>query len=232
MFKERLAKKFEQMNMELDEQTINRLSVYFDMLVEWNKHVNLTAVTDPEEAAAKHFADSASALYLLPQSAKCIDVGTGAGFPGLVAAIIRPDISIVLMDSLKKKLNFIDAVILETKIQNAVTLHSRAEDAARNKDYRQKFDIVFARAVAYLSVTLEYCIPFLKKGGMLVYYGGPSAKIGEVQNVSKLLGADSPEVKNANVPGLNHYLVTIRKIKDTPSQYPRKAGIPAKEPLK
>lgn len=210
---------------------------YRELLLQWNENVNLTAITDPEEIRIKHFEDSLTCLEtdLFVPGAKVIDVGTGAGFPGLPLAMARPDISVTLLDSLKKRLLFLDEVIRETETQNAVTVHARAEDGGRDKKLREQFDIVVSRAVSRLSVLCEYTLPYLKVGGTLIAMKGPSAEeeLTEAQNAISVLGGGEAMLQKTNLEdeSLSHCLVLIKKVRPTPTIYPRKAGTPTKNPL-
>ena len=187
----------EEFGLQLDETAINRLNTYGNMLVEWNEKMNLTAITEPEEVLYKHFFDCL--LFFknvdVKQGAKVIDVGTGAGFPGMVLKIARPDIELTLMDGLNKRLTFLNAVLTELNLK-ADTVHMRAEDGGKNKDYREKYDIACARAVANLPVLCEYCIPFVKIGGQFVAMKGSAAKeeLDAATNAYKILGCESPTI--------------------------------------
>ena len=214
-----------------------KLEQYRDLLLEWNEHVNLTAITDPEEIRIKHFEDSLTCLKtdLFTSGVKVIDVGTGAGFPGLPLAMARPDISVTLLDSLKKRLSFLDEVIRQTDTKNAVTVHARAEDGGRDKKLREQFDIVVSRAVSRLSVLCEYTLPYLKVGGTLIAMKGPSAEeeLAEAKNAISVLGGGEATLQKTALEdeSLSHCLVLIKKVRPTPTTYPRKAGTPTKNPL-
>ncbi len=214
-----------------------KLERYRDLLLEWNKNVNLTAITDPDEIRIKHFEDSLTCLEtgLFFPDAKVIDVGTGAGFPGLPLAMARPDISVTLLDSLKKRLLFLEEVIAQTDTKNAKTVHARAEDGGRDKQLREQFDIVVSRAVSRLSVLCEYTLPYLKVGGTLIAMKGPSAQeeLQEAQNAIKVLGGGEASLQKTALEddSLSHCLVLIKKVRPTPTTYPRKAGTPTKNPL-
>ena len=214
-----------------------KLERYRDLLLEWNENVNLTAITDPDEIRIKHFEDSLTCLEtgLFFPGAKVIDVGTGAGFPGLPLAMARPDISVTLLDSLKKRLLFLDEVITQTDTTNAKTVHARAEDGGRDKKLREQFDIVVSRAVSRLSVLCEYTLPYLKVGGTLIAMKGPSAEeeLAEAQNAIKVLGGGEVTLQKTALEdeSLSHCLVMIKKVRPTPTTYPRKAGTPTKNPL-
>lgn len=214
-----------------------KLEQYRDLLLEWNENINLTAITDPEEIRIKHFEDSLTCLEtgLFMPGVRVIDVGTGAGFPGLPLAMARPDISVTLLDSLKKRLLFLDEVIRVTDTQNAVTVHARAEDGGRDKKLREQFDIAVSRAVSRLSVLCEYTLPYLKVGGSLIAMKGPSAEeeLAEAKKAIAILGGGEAILQKTNLEdeNLSHCLIIIKKVRPTPTTYPRKAGTPTKNPL-
>lgn len=219
----------------LDETALDRLDLYAEMLVETNKSLNLTAITEPDEILYKHFIDSLSLLTCLEfkENAMVIDVGTGAGFPGVVLLIARPDLRMTLLDGTNKRLVFIGNV-LDALGLNANIVHMRAELAGRDKNFREQFDIVTARAVANLNTLSEYCMPFVKIGG----YFAPmkSAKTDEeVTNASgaiKLLGGEIEEIKELNIENCGErYVVLTKKISQTPSKYPRASAQISKKPL-
>lgn len=211
---------------------------YYEMLVEWNKVMNLTGITDYDEVNLKHFTDSLTLVRSVDMDSisSLIDIGTGAGFPGMPVKIAFPHIKVVLLDSLNKRIKFLNAVIEELELENVKTLHGRAEDYAKKEEYREKFDICTSRAVANLSTLSEYCIPFIKTGGRFISY--KSAESGEEIEESKkaieILGGKIVKTDKfllANTD-IRRALVVIRKERNTPKKYPRKAGVPAKEPLK
>lgn len=225
-------------NIDITENQQNNFKIYMDTLLEYNKVMNLTAIQDPEEIYTKHFLDSLSCLLvdeLKTEGLKAIDVGTGAGFPSIPIKIMRPDIKMTMLDSLNKRINFLKEVGARVGLDNAEYLHSRAEDAGSNPKYREQYDIVLSRAVASLPVLLEYCSPFLKKGGYFICQKGPAAK-SEVEQAKKalaVLGCSLEYIKEIDIPytDLNHNILVIKKISNTPKNYPRKAGKPSKEPL-
>lgn len=209
---------------------------YYEMLVEKNKVMNLTAITEFREVIKKHFIDSLSLVKVLQlTNQKILDLGTGAGFPGIPLKIVFPDTDIVLLDSLKKRLIFLDEVIEKLGLKQVKTLHGRAEDYGRDNIYREKFDLTVSRAVAKLSSLSEYCIPFVKQGGYFISY--KSGKVEEELEISKkafhLLGANVENVSEFMLPGtdIERSLVVIKKTSLTPKIYPRNAGKPSKEPL-
>jgi len=210
---------------------------YFELLCEWNEKINLTAITEEDEVAVKHFLDSLNAANgIVSGNMRVIDVGTGAGFPGLPVKIANPDIELTLVDSLQKRINFLDEVVSSLSLDNVETVHSRAEELGVNPDYREKYDICVSRAVANLTTLTELCLPFVKVGGLFVSLKGPKApeEAQEAQNAIKILGGSLVEIKSYDLSDtdLNHNIVIIKKISHTPTKYPRKAPKPAKEPLK
>jgi len=223
---------FAQLSLNVSDEQIDKLCRYAELLKLWNEKMNLTAICDDFGIATKHFLDSSTALLTNKVSGKVIDVGTGAGFPGLVLKILMPQIELTLLDSLAKRLTFLDAVAKELNIDIKL-VHARAEDGARQ--YREQFDTVVSRAVANMSVLSEYCLPFLKQGGNFLALKGPQVEE-ELQNAKRaiyVLGGDNAEVFTANIPqtDLNHKIVIIKKVRHTPQQYPRKAGIVTKSPI-
>lgn len=232
--RERLIKGFSELNMDVSEEQINKLIRYSELLVEWNEKMNLTAITEPIEIAEKHFLDSAMCLRT-GVSGNVIDVGTGAGFPGLVLKILNPEIKLCLLDSLQKRIGFLQAVCEELNLTDVKFVHARAEDGGQDKNLREKFDFAVARAVANLATLSEYCLPFVKTGGSFIAMKGPKAEeeIAQAGNaISKLGGEISSSLEQA-VPGTNffHVIISVKKIRQTPTQFPRKAGKPSKQPL-
>ena len=220
------------------EKAIDQFLAYMEGILSWNEKVNLTAITDREDFIRKHFLDSLTCCSFpeMEEANRIIDVGTGAGFPGIPLALMFPDKQFTLMDSLKKRLNIIDELTETLGINNVRTLHGRAEDLARMKEHREQYDLCVSRAVANLAVLSEYTLPFLKVGGSLLAYKGPEA-IQEIKSSGgaiRTLGGILSEERRVTIPGLetSHVILVIDKIKHTPSPYPRKAGTPAKEPLK
>jgi len=218
-----------------DETIVEQFKGYMEGILDWNEKINLTAITDKEEFIAKHFVDSVLCYgfkeYVNAES--IIDVGTGGGFPGIPLAIISPDKYFVLAYSLNKRLKVINTLTDELGIDNAETVHGRAEELAKNKHYRESFDLCISRAVANLAVLAEYCLPFIKKGGYLLAYKGPDAEeeLERAAKAIKVLGGKFNRIESVELDGYDHNIVVIEKIKDTPAKYPRKAGTPAKEPI-
>lgn len=211
---------------------------YYNMLVEWNKVMNLTGITEHSEVNLKHFTDSLAIARVVDMSkvSTLIDIGTGAGFPGLPIKIVYPDIKVTLLDSLNKRIKFLDAVTEELGLSDVQTLHGRAEDYAKNKEFREKFDICVSRAVANLSTLSEYCIPFIHNDGCFISYksGASDEEIMESEKAVSVLGGKIELIDKFQLPDtdMGRSLIKIRKIKKTPVKYPRKAGIPSKEPIK
>lgn len=228
------------LGMEITDETAGKLSQYYEMVVEKNKVMNLTAITEEEEFLAKHFVDSlslAKVCDLTKKDCHVIDVGTGAGFPGLVLAICFPELDMTLFDSLQKRLTFLEEVITELGLnrEHVRTLHGRAEDLGHDKKYRGSCDLVLARAVANLSTLSEYCIPLAKKGGQFIAYKTADAEkeAADSKKAITLLGGALTGVEKFTLPGTDYEraFIIIKKEKDTPAKYPRKAGTPQKEPL-
>ena len=235
---EALRKALETLGLPADEQTVNKYQQYMEGVLDWNEKVNLTNITDPEEFVIKHFIDSIiCACYPeFEEAQKIIDVGTGGGFPGIPLALAAPDKEFVLMDSLNKRLKIIDELCGQIGIGNVTTVHARAEELAKNKAYREQYDLCVSRAVANMAVLAEYCLPFIKVDGCLMAYKGPDAEreVEEARKALYLLGGQVEEIREGNLKefGIDHKVVIIKKVKNTPSKFPRKAGTPAKEPLK
>ena len=232
-----LKKTLEAMNIENSQELIEKFLIYMEGVLEWNEKVNLTTITDLDEFVIKHFIDSIICAnypeYI--NAAKIIDVGTGAGFPGIPLSIISPEKEFILMDSLNKRLKIIDELCQRADIKNVVTLHARAEELAKNKAHRERYDLCVSRAVANMAVLAEYCLPFIKVGGFLMAYKGPEAEneVREAEHALSLLGGRAEEIRNGNLKefGIDHKVVVIKKVSNTPSKYPRKPGTPTKEPL-
>ncbi len=224
-------------NIELTDAMLERFQIYTDMLLEYNSFMNLTAITDPYEVKIKHYLDSLTLLCenKLKTGDKVIDIGAGAGFPSLPNAIAREDVSFTMLDSLGKRVNFLNDVVNKLNLTNAVAIHSRAEDGGRDKNMREKYDVAVARAVADLAVLAEYALPFVKVGGYFLAMKGtaPEEEINNAKKAIKTLGGQIEKVDEIKIEplGLNHTIVVIKKIDKTPSTFPRKAGTPSKKPL-
>lgn len=230
-------KDLEELNIVLNEKQLCQFISYYELLIEWNHFMNLTAITDFNEVCKKHFIDSLSLVkaYDMSVSMSVIDIGTGAGFPGIPLKIVFPDLKITLLDSLNKRVSFLQNVIENIKLSNIEVLHGRAEDYAKKEKFREQYDLCVSRAVANLSTLSEYCIPFVKVGGCFISY--KSEKLTEeINDAGKAISILGGRVKNQvefQIPNSDIYrnLLTIYKEKETPANYPRKAGIPSKKPI-
>lgn len=224
-----------EIQIELTEIQIEKFLRYKDLLVEKNKCINLTAITEDKEIILKHFVDSLTINKFLDKNVKMIDVGTGAGFPGIPIKILREDVDVTLLDSLNKRVNFLNEVIDDLKLQKIEAIHGRAEDIAHKLEYREKFDVVTARAVANLATLSELCLPFVKQNGKFICMKGSSVEeIDEAKKALEVLGGNIVSVDKFLLPDsdIERNIVVIEKVKSTPNKFPRKAGTPAKEPIK
>ncbi|MCH5304006.1 MAG: 16S rRNA (guanine(527)-N(7))-methyltransferase RsmG [Ruminococcus sp.] len=221
--------------IDLSEEQALKFENYYKQLIEWNEKINLTRIIDPDEVSLKHFADSLTILKYcdIPENAAVIDVGTGAGFPGVPLKIYRPDINLTLLDSLNKRLNFLNTVSEQNKL-SVKTLHSRAEEAGRLKPERERYDIAVSRAVARLNTLCEYCLPFIKVGGSFVAMKGPNLteELSEAKSAIKILGGEVKSVNEFNLDTAGERtVVVIKKIKPTPNTYPRHGSKIKNKPL-
>ena len=237
MFKEELAKAATEYGISLSDTQMAQYNRYFELLVEWNEKINLTAITEPKEVAIKHIIDSITAYdkNLFQKGTTVIDVGTGAGFPGLPLKIFCPEIKLTLMDSLNKRIKFLQTVVEELGLKDVDCVHARAEEGARNKKYREAFDIAVSRAVARLPILCEYCLPFVKKGGHFIALKGMqyNDEAEEAAKAIKVMGGSHTEIRPVKLPELDdkRAVITITKTMPTPKAYPRKAGTPTKNPI-
>lgn len=228
MFKETLKKRMAEFNLQCSPTQLDQFTTFYEMLIEKNKVMNLTGITEPDEFAIKHIIDSLSCddPLIFKEGRNLIDVGTGAGFPGIPLAIMHPEVKITLFDSLQKRLRFLEEVITALNLNNVTTLHGRAEDMGQNKLYREQFDIATSRAVARLPILLEWSIPFIKKDGIFLALKGAIYKeeCNESTNALKTLGANLEQIKEVQLPSLEdkRAILYIKKIKNTPKRYPRK----------
>ena len=233
-----LQNALEQLNIPYTEETLEKYRLYMEGIIEWNEKVNLTSITDKDEFIKLHFVDSIMSVPTeeFQKANKIIDVGTGGGFPGIPLALAAPDKEFVLMDSLNKRIKIINQLCEEIGITNVTAVHARAEELAKNKAHRQNYDLCVSRAVANLSTLSEYCLPFIKQGGWFLSYKGPDTdkELADAKKAIKILGGqiDREELASLESSGLEHKIIFIKKVKDTPAKYPRKAGTPSKEPLK
>ena len=234
---EKFTEELANLGIELNEHQKEQFDQYYELLVEWNKVMNLTGITEYEEVNLKHFTDSLSIARVkdMHQVQSVIDIGTGAGFPGIPLKIVYPELEVVLLDSLNKRIKFLNAVIEELDLADVETLHGRAEDYAKRKEYREQFDLCVSRAVANLSTLSEYCIPFVKRNGYFVSYksGSSDEEIQQAEKAVNILGGKIEKTDKFLLPetDMGRALVNIKKIKITPAKYPRKAGMPSREPL-
>lgn len=232
-----LKEGFEQLKIPYDEKIENKFIKYRDLLKEWNQKINITSIEDDEDIYVKHFLDSVLLLNKknINEEKSIIDVGTGGGFPGLPLKIVNNNYKVTLLDSLRKRIDFLTIVANDLLLKEVDFIHGRAEDFGQNKNYREKYDICVSRAVAPLNVLSEYCLPFVKVGGYFAAYKSEniSAEITSSENAIKKLGAVIKEIQEINLPGtdINRKIVIIEKIEATNNKYPRKAGKPSKEPL-
>lgn len=227
-----------ELGIELSPTQIDQFLRYKQLLLQWNEKMNLTAIEEEVEIITKHFLDSITCLNAnyFQNNCKMIDIGTGAGFPGIPIKTVRPDINVTLLDSLNKRIHFLNEVIQALNFSNTEAIHGRAEDLAKNKLYRENFDIAISRAVANLSVLAEYCLPFVKNGGFFISMKGPNVEeeLKQARNAINILGGEIINLNLIKIPftEITHSLVIIKKVRQCPTKYPRKAGKPAKEPLK
>lgn len=235
---EPFLKDIKNLGLSLSERQAEQLIRYYEMIMKWNQVMNLTAITEFGDVMKKHFTDSLSLVkaYDMKGASSLIDVGTGAGFPGLVLKIAFPGCRVTLLDSLNKRIQFLNAVIKELGLTDVEAIHGRAEDLARPGELRESFDLCVSRAVANLATLSEYCLPFVKKGGFFISYKSEkiSEEMAEAENAIVLLGGKAEEKKEFLLPDSDIYrcLFVIKKVRETPKKYPRKAGLPGKEPLR
>lgn len=224
-----------ELHIPYDDDMIAKFEGYMEGILAWNEKINLTAITDRKEFVEKHLIDSilCCGFEEYQNAESVIDVGTGAGFPGIPLSIVSPDKNFLLADSLHKRLKVISELTEKLSIDNAVTCHGRAEELAANKKYRESFDLCVSRAVANMAVLAEYCLPFIRTGGYLLAYKGPDAQkeVKTAEKAIKILGGKFRRVQSVPLFGYDHNIVVIEKVKNTPAKYPRKAGTPVKEPI-
>lgn len=237
-FQEQLNQEMEKLNILLTERQINQFYQYYEILIEWNQIMNLTAITEMRDVIRKHFVDSLTLIMAVPelknQRASLVDVGTGAGFPGVPLKIVFPDLQITLMDSLNKRIRFLNTVTEQLALKGIMTVHGRAEDLAHKKEYRESFDYCVSRAVANMATLSEYCIPFVKPGGIFIAYksGKIEDELKTAEKAIRILGGKTESVVRFSLEEGDRTLIEIKKAGKTDKKYPRKAGTPAKEPIK
>lgn len=235
-FEEEMSKKSKILGVRFSVEQIEQFYKYMNLLIEWNEKMNLTAITEPKEIILKHFIDSLTILKYIDDNSKLVDVGTGAGFPGVPLSIMNPTLKITLVDSLNKRLIFLQEVVKELNLKNIEIVHARAEEFGQNKNYREKFDIATSRAVANLATLSEYLVPLVKIGGKIISMKASNAKeeINDAQKAIEVLGGKIEKIEEFDLPesDIGRTIIIIDKNKCTPAKYPRKAGTPAKEPIK
>lgn len=235
IFKKELKSQCSKIKVDINDGQVLKFYKYMNMLIEWNEKINLTAIVEPKEIILKHFIDSLTVYNDINEGSSVADIGTGAGFPGIPLKILRPDIDVTLMDSLNKRINFLQIVIKELELNGIVAIHGRIEDFGKNKDFREKFDYSVSRAVANLSVLSEYMLPLVKVGGKCICMKGSSVdeELKKANKAIDILGGKLYDVNKFFLPDtdMGRNIVIIKKEKNTPSKYPRKPGIPNKEPI-
>ncbi|WP_419743309.1 16S rRNA (guanine(527)-N(7))-methyltransferase RsmG [Paraclostridium dentum] len=233
-----LKKGIEELGLKCSDETIDKFSKYREILVEWNQKMNLTGIEEEKEVYIKHFLDSVAAVKkgYIKDGMSIIDVGTGAGFPGLPLRICLENSKVTLLDSLNKRINFLSEVCTNINIDDIELIHGRAEDFGKDEKYREQYDIATARAVAGLPILMEFCVPFIKVGGYFVCLKGPNAdtELEESRKAMEVLGLEFVEKIDVELPEieLKHNIVVFKKVNSTPAKYPRKAGKPVKTPIK
>lgn len=220
---------------EIDDNKIQKFYDYMNLLVEWNKKINLTAITEEKDIILKHFVDSLTVLKYIKENKSIVDVGTGAGFPGIPLAIMNDSLKITLVDSLNKRINFLNEVCSKIKLKNTKAIHSRAEEFGQDNNYRESYDIAISRAVSNLTVLAEYLLPLVKVGGKIICMKGPDIEeeLKQAKSAIDILGGKFERCDNFCLPksDISRNIIIIDKIKETPKKYPRKAGTPVKTPL-
>lgn len=233
---EEFRKEFTKYNklFEISENEIEKFYQYMKLLLEWNEKINLTAITDESEIIRKHFIDSLTISKLIKEDTNVVDVGTGAGFPGMPLAITKK-VKVTLVDSLNKRINFLNIVKEAIELDNVNTVHGRAEEVGQNEKYREKFDYAVSRAVAPINVLLEYMLPLVKVGGYCLCMKGPKVidEMQGIENVAEKLGGKYIKLEELEIPGeeSRKNVIIIKKVESTNKKYPRKPGTPAKQPL-
>ena len=231
-FKKEMVKKS---NINLTDLQIHQFYGYMNLLQEWNEKINLTAIVEPYDVILKHFVDSITILNFIRENDKIVDIGTGAGFPGIPIKIMKQGIKITLLDSLNKRIKFLDEVINKLKLEDIKTIHARAEEFGQAQEYREQFDIAVSRAVAPMNILLEYLLPTVKVGGKCICMKGPEIEV-EIENSSKALKILGGEIENVEKitladTDIKRTIIIVRKNSQTPNKYPRNAGTPSKTPI-
>ena len=235
-FKNKMIELSKKINVQLNDEQIKKYFEYMTLLLDWNEKINLTAITEVDDVILKHFIDSMTIFKYIENEESIIDVGTGAGFPGIPIAIMKEDVKITLLDSLNKRINFLNEVCSELKLNNVDTIHGRAEEIGKNKEYREKYDIAVSRAVANMSTLSEYLIPLVKIGGKCICMKGSEIEqeLEQAKFAIKELGGKIEKVEKFTLPDsdMERNIIIIKKIKETSNKYPRKAGMPSKDPIR
>lgn len=234
-FSKELIEKAKKVNIEIDDKKEEQFYNYMKLLLEWNEKINLTAITEQNDIILKHFIDSITINKYIEPSNSIIDIGTGAGFPGIPLKIMNQNKKITLVDSLNKRINFLNEVCKEISLENIQCIHARAEELASDLEYRENYETVVSRAVARLNVLIEYMLPFVKKGGLCICMKGPNIdrELEEAKNAIKVLGGKIKSVESFFLPDsdIERNVIIIEKVAETPKKYPRKAGLPSKQPI-
>ena len=235
-FKNKIIELSNKIGVKINEKEVQKFYDYMNLLLEWNEKINLTAITEMNDVILKHFVDSMTILKYVEDNKKVVDVGTGAGFPGIPIAIMNDNVDITLLDSLNKRLLFLKEVIDKLNLKNVNTVHGRAEDFGQDKSTREKYDIAVSRAVANMSTLSEYLIPTVKTGGICICMKGAEIEqeLEDAKKAIKEFGGKIERIEKFVLPNsdMERNIIIIRKEKQTPNRYPRKAGTPAKEPIK
>ena len=223
-------------DIDLNNEQIKKFEKYMDLLLEWNEKINLTAITEKDEIVLKHFVDSMTVLKYIDEESNIIDVGTGAGFPGIPISIVSDKYNVTLMDALNKRINFLNEVISELELKNINAIHGRAEEIGQNKKFREKYDYTVSRAVANLSVLVEYLLPLTKVGGKCICMKGSDIdeELEQAKFAINLLGGKIEKIDNFTLPNsdIKRNIIVIKKGIGTPKKFPRRAGMPSKQPIK
>lgn len=226
----------EMLGISIQDEMLDGFDKYYNKLIEWNERINLTAITNERDVVIKHFIDSLTLINYLPANAKnMIDVGTGAGFPGIPVKMVKKDLSLTLLDSLEKRIKFLNELINDCSLKGINAIHGRAEELARNPEHRESYDVGTARAVAALSVLCEYILPFVKVGGVFIAMKGSEIQkeLDEAENAISVLGGELEVVEKFSLPfeNMERHIILIKKYRQTPPYYPRKNGKPSKSPI-
>ena len=234
-FCESFNKKLNKLNIKLSDEQYRQFYEYMNLLIEWNEKINLTAIVEPEDIILKHFVDSLTVSKYVENGQKIADIGTGAGFPGVPLKIANPQTEVTLIDSLNKRINFLNEVIAVNKLDKTEAIHARAEEVGHNKNYREQFDAVFSRAVARLNTLLEYMMPLVKVGGKCICLKGPNIldEIEEAKNAIEVFGGELEKIEEITLPDSDNKrtIIIINKVRPISNKYPRKPGTPSSSPI-